>query len=171
MKVIFLDIDGVLNSHRSAVAFGGFPHHAADHRDRFDEIAIQLVRGIAAASGAKVVLSSSWRCDPDWREIGNSLGIPLLDRTPQMPGRRGTEIAAWLEAHPEVECYAILDDDPDMLPEQLPYFVQTTHNDGLTWSCAEKLAQLMGIKIWSVNHTGQRKVEPTFGIAWEGSAA
>jgi hypothetical protein len=171
MKVIFLDIDGVLNSHRSAVAYGGLPHHAADHRGRFDEIAVRLVRGIAARAGAQVVLSSSWRADPEWREIGNALGIPLLDRTPQMLGPRGKEIAAWLEAHPKVECYAILDDDPDMLPEQLPYFVQTSYNDGLTWACAEKLAQLMGTKIWDVNHPGQRQAVPTFNLDWEGSAA
>lgn len=167
LKVIFLDIDGVLNSHRSAVAFGGYPHHAADHRGKFDEVAVRLIRGIAKAAGAKVVLSSSWRCDPEWREIGNALGIPLLDRTPSMLGPRGKEIAAWLDNHPEVERYAIVDDDGDMLPEQMPYFVHTTHQDGLTFGCAEKLAELMGIKIWDVNYKGQRGAVSTFTLEWE----
>lgn len=166
MKVLFLDIDGVLNSHRSMVAFGGAPHHAADHRGRFDEVAVRLIRGITAAAGAKVVLSSSWRCDSEWREIGNALGIPLLDRTPSMLGPRGKEIAAWLAAHPEVESYAIVDDDGDMLPEHLPFFVKTTYQDGLTFACAEKLAGLLGIRIWDVNHPGQRAPVPTFTLEW-----
>ncbi len=144
MKVLFLDIDGVLNSHRTAYAFGGFPFDVDKHRSRFDEVAIALVRNICTAAGAQIVLSSSWRTDKDWERIGASLNLPIVDRTPYLhPGPRGEEIAAWLSAHPEVRCYAILDDDGDMLEEQIPRFVQTTHEDGLTFALATKLAGLL----------------------------
>lgn len=145
MKVLFLDIDGVLNSHRSAYAFGGFPFDVDKHRNRFDEVAVSLIRNVAKASGAQIVLSSSWRTDKDWERIGHGLNLPITDRTPDMhPGPRGAEIAAWLADHPEVECYAIVDDDPDMLDEQKPYFVQTRHEDGLSYADANKLAELLG---------------------------
>lgn len=144
VKVLFLDIGGVLDSYRSAYAFGGFPFDVDKHRHRFDEVAIALVRNICTAAGAQIVLSSSWRTDKDWQRIGKSLSLPIFDRTPSLAGPRGDEIAAWLAEHPEVECYAILDDDGDMLDEQRPFFVQTTHQDGLTFALAGRLAVLLG---------------------------
>jgi hypothetical protein len=48
---------------------------------------------------------------------------------------RGEEIEAWLAAHPEVEVYAILDDDSDMLRHQ-PHFKTCFSKGGLT----EKIA-------------------------------
>lgn len=145
MKVLFLDIDGVLNSHRTAYAFGGFPFDVDKHRDRFDEVAVALIRNVVTAAGATIVLSSSWRTDRDWERIGKGLRLPITDRTPYMhPGPRGEEIAAWLRDHPEVERYAIVDDDADMLDEQLPFFVKTPHEDGLNYACAQKLCEVLG---------------------------
>lgn len=166
MKVVFLDIDGVLNSHRSCVAYGGYPM-AVTGRDlaMFDEVAVRLVAGIVKAAGAKVVLSSTWRKDADWHLIGPALGMEIIDRTPVRMGRRGEEIAAWLAEHPEVECYAIVDDDSDMLPEQQPFFVHTLHADGLSWANAAHLASLMGVSISDVSSGRPRK--PTAALAWE----
>lgn len=149
MKVLFLDIDGVLNSHRSAIAFGGFPFDVDAHRHRFDEVAVVLIRNIVRIAGAQIVLSSSWRQDKDWERIGSSLQLPIMDRTPVMGGPRGEEIAAWLAGH-EVERYAIVDDDPDMLDEQQPFFVHTSHFDGLTYKDAEKMCELLGTTIHDV---------------------
>lgn len=154
MKVLFLDIDGVLNSRRSCFAFGGFPHNATGpERQMFDEVAVRLVAGIVRAAGAKVVLSSTWRKHENWTEIGPALGLPIIDRTPiSWKGRRGEEIAEWLAAHPEVESYAIVDDDSDMLPEQMRFFVHTSGFDGLSWANAEKMAELLGVSLYDINH-------------------
>ena len=167
MKVIFLDIDGVLNSHRTAIAFGGMPFDAKAHRHRFDEVALRLIDGIATTAGANIVLSSSWRNDSNWQQIGPALGLAIIDRTPSYLGPRGKEIAAWLAAHPEVQSYAIVDDDGDMLPEQKPFFVHTNMFEGFTWDCACKLAELMGIDIHDVNRPGQRLPVPTKTLEWE----
>lgn len=166
MKVVFLDIDGVLNSHRTAVCFGGYPFEV-DGKDRamFDEVALGLIRGIVQTAGAKVVLSSSWRITHRFEKVGAALELPIIDRTPSMSGVRGDEIARWLENHPEVQRYAIIDDNSDMLPEQMPYFVQTNMFDGFLWRDAEKLSELMGIKIYDVNHPRLR--EPAPALAWE----
>lgn len=153
MKVLFLDIDGVLNSHRTAYAFGGFPFCVDKHRERFDNVAIALVRNVVQAAGAQIVLSSSWRNDKDWERIGPALGLTIADRTPSLPTCRGDEIAAWLAAHPEVECYVILDDDGDMLDDQKPHFVQTKHEDGLTYADALRIAELFGCSTSDVMRT------------------
>jgi hypothetical protein len=150
VKVLFLDIDGVLNSHRTAVAFGAFPYCAVKHRDRFDEVAIRLISGLCKRADVSVVLSSSWRADRNWSRIGPALGLPIVDRTPSLAGPRGEEIAAWLAEHPEVENYAIVDDDNDMLPEQVDRFVRTNHFDGLTWANASRLCELFGVDIHDI---------------------
>nr|WP_315471744.1 HAD domain-containing protein [uncultured Rhodoferax sp.] len=169
MKVVFLDIDGVLNSHRTAIAFSGVSWSGADGiRAKMDEVAIRLIGGIVRASGAVVILSSSWRNDSNWTSIGPALGLPIAGRTPSGMGPRGQEIADWLAKNPGVEQYAIIDDDSDMLPEQLPFFVHTHYSNGFMFEHAEKLADLLGISIYDVNHPAQRLPEPTKGLDWSG---
>lgn len=149
MKVIFLDIDGVLNSSRTCLAFGGFPHSFEnDHLSRFDRVALTLIRRIAKAAGAKFVLSSSWRILHELEEVAQGLDLPIIDKTPSLAGNRGQEIQHWLNQHPEVESYAIIDDDSDMLESQKPYFVHTMHSDGFMWKDAERLAEILGIDVW-----------------------
>ena len=120
MKVIFLDIDGVLNSAAYQAEWGGDPP------SNVDETRLPLLRRILEETGAVIVLSTSWRlywspdpalCAPEWRETGEVLtryGIPILDRTPAYNGNnRDREIRDWLAAHAgEVESFAILDDIP-----------------------------------------------------------
>lgn len=126
--VIFLDIDGVLNNAETFVALGSNP---------LDPQAVRLFLGLVADTGAKVVLSSTWRiveeavdklrrngildaAHADWHTVWCVGG-----------GHWGREIAEWLSRHFEVTNYVILDDDSDMLPEQVPYFVQTKFETGL----------------------------------------
>ncbi len=154
MKVIFLDIDGVLNCQRTAIAFSGVSWSgSAGIRAKMDEVAIQLIKRIAKQAGAQIVLSSSWRNDNNWQSIGPALGLNILDRTPTHSGSRGDEIAAWLVQHPEVETYAIIDDDGSMLDAQKPFFVQTCGFDGFNWANAVRLAELMHISIYDVNNS------------------
>jgi len=152
MKVIFLDIDGVLKSYRTAVAYGDRSWSGdAGIRAKMDDVAIRLIDGIARQAGASIVLSSSWRNDRDWEAIGPALGLEIIDRTPNHCSR-GEEIQQWLGNHRDVECYAIVDDEVEgMLPEQQPYFVHTNQFDGFTWSNATQLARILGINIYDVN--------------------
>jgi hypothetical protein len=161
VKILFLDIDGVLNCHRTALAFGGYPFCAKRQRNMFDEAAVTIIRGIVNRAGASIVLSSSWRLNSDWQEIGPAFDLPIIDRTPSLPGNRGTEIAAWLEKHPEVDGYVIVDDDSDMLDEQLPFFVHTNHADGFLFKHAELMANLFGINVWDVNRPGHSEEAET----------
>lgn len=113
-NVIFLDIDGVLNSVI-------YDRERAQTDGNIDVSRLPLLKRILDAADAQVVLSSSWRKhwdrNPAIRDrIGQELdstflqaGIVIADKTPAADSRR-EEIALWLSAHPQVANYVILDD-------------------------------------------------------------
>lgn len=143
-KVLFLDIDGVLNSHRSCLAFRGYPH-GFDKEDmaKFDHVAVSLIRRLCKEVDCSIVLSSSWRIIHQVIEVANGLDLPIFDRTPSSSGPRGAEIKEWLVLHPEVTTYAIVDDDSDMMDEQAANFVRTNTNEGLTLNDYSKLKAIL----------------------------
>lgn len=138
MKILFLDIDGVLNSERSSLALGGYPHsfEPADLA-KFDWVAVGLIREFCKVSECSIVLSSTWRMYRELMErAAEALDLPIIDRTPDHGSydTRASEIAAWLAEHPEVTRFAIVDDVPvfDSHPELYANFVQTDPNMGMT---------------------------------------
>ncbi len=136
-KFIFLDIDGVLNSHRQACGSGGIPYHFNEElKPRFDWNAVGMLRKLQQEDlSIKFVLSSSWRIGaPNVYEVaGNYLGISFHGQTDTKGYWRGEEIQRYLDANPEVEDYAIIDDDSDMLESQKDHFVQTTFRNGMLY--------------------------------------
>jgi hypothetical protein len=138
MKILFLDIDGVLNSRRSLTAFGEYPiNFSARELAFFDWVAVALVRRLCRETKSKVVLSSTWRYFFSAEQVAAALDLPVIDCTPKSSeeadyARRGGEIEAWLDDHPEVTHYAITDDINAMLDEQQPHFVQTDERCGLS---------------------------------------
>lgn len=137
-KIIFLDIDGVFNSYRTAFGLGSIPSKPVEEqRHRFDWCAVGLIRRLTKDDPAvDIVLSSTWRLGSEehWQQCRDFFDLPLIGRTPSFHnGHRGEEIADWLSEHPEVENYVIVDDDSDMLEEQAPHFVQTTFREGFLY--------------------------------------
>lgn len=144
-KILFLDIDGVLNSHRSLVAANGYPlDFSPKGMKQFDMVGVGLIRRLCSDPDTSIVLSSTWRLHFTAFEVAKALDLPVVGVTPNLPGIRGLEINAWLSRHPEVERYAIVDDDSDMLPDQLPFFVKTSGFDGITWRNYQDLCVLFG---------------------------
>jgi hypothetical protein len=144
VKILFLDIDGVICSIRSAVACDGFPWTVKeDAIPMFDEVAIKLIRKVCKDTDTKIVLSSVWRLSHDWKMIGEKLNLPIIDKTPhKLSSRRGEEIAMWLRDN-KVDKYAIVDDDSDMLEEQLPFFVRVYCKNGLSYENYEQLLKIL----------------------------
>jgi hypothetical protein len=147
MKIIFLDIDGVLNSQLWYVKTKG-----SRKRDDLDTEAIGFLNNLIEKTGAKVVVSSTWRhsyTEDQLQDIldrngfkGEVIGT-TLDLRRGTHGDcilRGNEILAWMKDHPaELGCayydykdYVILDDDSDMLFWQKDNFVQTDPYVGIT---------------------------------------
>jgi hypothetical protein len=134
MKVLFLDIDGVVNCSKTT----------QQHRGMIgiDPYMALLVGRIVEATSCIIVLSSSWRHSEDGCEEVRRQVMPFADVTPDFHGTtsRGTEIKAWLGKHPEVTRYAILDNNSDMLDEQMPNFFKTKwFGRGLTEEIANKV--------------------------------
>lgn len=146
MKVIFLDIDGVLNSTKTCVATGGYPMELS-HRAAFDWMAIKLLQRLCDSSGVQIVLSSAWRKHCKFQEVAAAFELPIIGATQNSSPdgyQRGYEIRDWLRGHPEVTQYAIIDDDPDMLDEQMEFFVHTNGHEGMTWDNFAKLCTTLG---------------------------
>ena len=120
MKIIFLDIDGVLNSEMYETSRG---ENRVDNR--IDLSRVKLLADIVNATDAKIVLSSTWRvawnqsaelCGVDGEYINhclNKYGLCIMDKTPfrSFFEDRRTEIITWLLRHQtEIESFVILDD-------------------------------------------------------------
>lgn len=113
MKIIFLDIDGVLINRRYA------------SRTTADPRCIEQLNRITDTTGAKIVVSSSWRHRglpqitltlKQWRVSGD-----IIDITPNMEDvdiskKRRCEIMRWMDEHEGYswmhDTFVVLDDEP-----------------------------------------------------------
>ncbi len=131
MKVVFLDFDGVLNSHDFCERVPG------QCIIGIDPLAVAQVQRIVDATGAAIVISSTWRLLHKLIRLKDTLfdaGLraKILGTTPNIGRERGHEIQAWIDATPrDVDAFVILDDDSDMV-HLMPRLVQTTFHHGLT---------------------------------------
>ena len=124
MKVLFLDIDGVVNRATTTQVHRGFLG--------IDPLLAGFVRRIKEDTGCELVLSSTWRQVVDGRAEVDRKVAKTYDETPSLEsGIRGDEIQAWLDAHPEVTRYAIVDDIDSWFHEGQPVF-KTETMTGLT---------------------------------------
>ena len=126
MTVIFLDIDYVLNDSETKEHVGRVLGVDYDKLDLLKEIVDYL--------DAKIVLTSTWRefWTPDLKSdgINNWCGsspfrfgryfnikfaehdLEIMDKTPDIAWwKRAAEVQQWLDKHPEVDRFIILDDE------------------------------------------------------------
>ena len=157
MKIIFLDIDGVLNC-ESAYRNGECQYQEwiwedgrKDHYQRFCVRSKELLNKLIDETGAKIVISSTWRHSGiefmkkvwEMEEMnGEIIGITPSLRTKGLHIPRGMEIGYYLNNDLQfqhinwdeviqqeymdksgVENYIIIDDDSDMLYNQRKHFV------------------------------------------------
>lgn len=134
MKIIFLDIDGVMNSE----VYHSTLNTKKKGWRRFDPNAESMVTKLVEEFNAKIVISSLWRFVVKKElaaelKAGHLIYYLHLDwKTPIIePGHRGKEIKLWLDEHPDVTEFVILDDDNDILEEHRSRFVRTDYYDGM----------------------------------------
>ena len=148
MKVIFLDFDGVIT----------IPPKWYLKADK-----IKWIKRIVDETAAKIVVSSSWRMHTveetrksmiykEKRCPRNKMLYWLMDNlydvTPWvgLGNGRGGEIQQYLNDHPEIDNYVIIDDDGDMWDSHLYHFVQTNYEDGITESEAIRAIKVLNRK-------------------------
>jgi len=136
MKIIFLDFDGVINRQVKSM------HEDGEWLfDLWVPECVKWLNHITDATGAKIVVSSSWKhCGdlPKLKGILKDAGVTgeCIGSTPTLEGidpgcGRGHEIAAWIYQHWPVESFVILDDGCDMV-HLMPRLVRTESKNGLT---------------------------------------
>ena len=154
MKVIFLDLDGVLNVQ-------------SQERDKYGSLfhqnLVDNLKRIIDETDAKIVISSTWRHSglSVMQDMWKSRNLPgeVIDITIDLWSKdfkdvsRGEEIQHWLDIHTGIQSYVIIDDDTDFLPNQLNNFVQTSDNQdhtdfydigyGLTVECADQAIKIL----------------------------
>ena len=154
MKVLFLDIDGVLNT---------FAYRRAKEMAYFDELIDQRkmlhLRRIVDETQAKIVLSSSWR---KWwntegaqadsvgcylQQIFRTFDLQIYDKIPVISNAsRGEEVWVWMRGKYYIEEYVILDDRSDLgwNRELQMHFIQTSDaEEGLTDALADAAIRVL----------------------------
>ena len=86
----------------------------------------------------KIVISSSWRAARTVEELkelfkSKIISNAIIDKTDSFSNTRGEEIQKWLNEHPKVTSYVIVDDDRNMLESQKDNFVNTTNLHGFQY--------------------------------------
>ncbi len=145
-RVLFLDFDGVLNAH-----YGWERDDPQDSAYVTPECVAELSRVLGACPDVMVCISSTWRRyhSIEWlRKFLANYEIPshrIISRTPMRmsEGPRGNEIQNWLNDHPSVKRFVIVDDDADML-HLMPKLVRTDAKVGLTTEKAKEIIERFG---------------------------
>jgi hypothetical protein len=152
MRIIFLDIEGVLVN-----------YNASANNGEADPECVARLNTLTDSTGAALVISSTWRSQGlaeltellrGWGVTAQVAGITddlsFLDLTTPIGIHRGDEVGQWLDAHPNVEDFVILDDDDDMGALK-PFLVQTADGAGLTDEQVERAARALtdGVTPWS----------------------
>lgn len=162
MRIIFLDIDGVLNCqlHYASQQFNDYRdakktlkkkvkskeiEQAEYYSSQLCKERIGWLNELCKDVDAKVVISSTWRshglekCERILKENGAT--FEMISVTPHLSSDcvRGNEILKWIKdneplvgAYYDYHDYAIIDDDSDMLLWQRNNFFQTDNYSGLT---------------------------------------
>ena len=127
MRVIFLDVDGVLNCMSTRERYKGF----VGIESRLVANLAELVECSNRVDDTRIVLSSSWRVGQDRNGADipdgygyllrrlDKYGLSIFDDTPRLKwgvrgrSRRGREIEGWLYLNRELDIsgYVVLDDE------------------------------------------------------------
>lgn len=140
-RVIFLDIDGVLNTMKFLTGAG------LKSAMSMDPVNVARMRAVVEKTGAKLVISSAWRQAHDWEEIIRSeaakagwTDLPIIGRTGER-ATRGEEIDQWFKENP-TEDFVIVDDNVwDMLPSQQSHIVECDERIGFSEANQKQIEQ------------------------------
>lgn len=161
-RIIFLDIDGVLNNEHSfnrwqSLKDKGFLADGLNVSDCIDPACVNNLNTILYNTDAKIVLSSSWRLfnTVDWVQNHlKSFGFlgTIIDATPDLTVKseksnivvsqpRGKEISQWIQDNEFDGDFVIIDDLEDVRPFT-KRLVKTDISTGLTETHVDEVLNL-----------------------------
>ena len=107
MKVVFFEVDGLLNSPDSEAK-------APSGKTGVAEQAVKQLKALVVETGSRIVLTGAWAndwnfsdalCTPDGTYLNKKMdrrGLHILDKT--------DDVVDWLNRHPNVTDYCVLKD-------------------------------------------------------------
>jgi HAD domain in Swiss Army Knife RNA repair proteins len=157
MRIVFLDFDGVLNSHAYARRLG----REQDVLGLDEDAVSRLNRLVEQGGFPDVVVSSSWRHGRtvhELRELLHRAGFNgcVIGKTPDCAHKtegglwhgamRGNEVQSWLDLAPlydvQVEQFVIIDDDSDMA-HLADRHIKTSFETGLTDADVDRAIKML----------------------------
>lgn len=157
MNIIFLDIDGVVATPDSCVAFEKLMWC-------IDPTKARMIERLCRETKSQLVITSTWRKGHTWVTFLDLLTAYQLDqylffvkdtanglwRTTELTGIRGNEIDDWLVRADEydeitIDKYIIIDDDNDFTQEQKEkYLIKTDFKTGFDSDDFYKAREMLG---------------------------
>lgn len=159
IRVIFLDIDGVLNS--EDLAHKRIKQKIKEYENGvynfIDDDMVKMLADLCEKYKIFIIISSSWRKNTsaetkeffkrdDMKKL-HPLVPYIWGSTPKLGFEidRGFEIEKYLMDNPDIKEYVILDDDNDMLECQEEHFIQTSWLHGLTEEHIPQIKKILKI--------------------------
>lgn len=144
-KIIFLDVDGVLNFWDCWL---GNTLNVLRGESRTLVLSLDCINQlnrIIDETGAKIVLSSTWRRFKDHYDflLSSPIKGEIIGETPDLlydlsrETSRGLEIKEWLENEYGEPCKFVIIDDDDDMGDLKDHFIQTDFESGLTKELAD----------------------------------
>lgn len=162
-KILFLDLDGVLNTFDNLFSMSviekltGKPSMDS-YGHLFDDRCVNWLEYIILNTKCKIVISSTWRRSglDNMKKMWEERNLPgeVIDITPTIVDKiiidkykpnninadRGYEIQQWIDNN-DIETYCIVDDDSDMLSHQ--NFVKVDGKFGLEYISSNKIINIL----------------------------
>ena len=163
INVVFLDIDGVLNTPRfQMIQVKNCECDLYESQFNFDPICMNNLKELIDKTDAYIVVSSTWRKDTDPRYmneiIGNLKLYGINDRiigvTPDLSMEynssliRGHEIKKWIEDNKgnfDIDKFVIIDDDNDMF-DLIDHLAKCDYQNGFINEVKETALRIMEVE-------------------------
>lgn len=158
MRILFLDFDGVLNSQHFYETRTKVKKAQEYPFNELDERAVGNLNDICLKTGAKVVITSTWRkgrAPSELQKMLERVGFKgeVIDKTRDLSNDyvlRGNEIFAWIKenepllgkSYSNFHSYVIIDDDSDFLYWQRENLIVVDCHNGLTHNTAYKAIRI-----------------------------
>lgn len=151
-NVLFLDLDGVLNS-TASFRLNERKGMNGMHEALSETSCSNLQHVLDLVPSLRMVISSTWRLYYSMTDICRMLeeryidAKRVIDKTPAtMSGPRGHEISLWLKDYPKIKRFVVVDDDAEahvFAADRRCLSIKTNHHDGLLFSQAEEIIKFL----------------------------
>ena len=151
MNIIFLDIDGVIRTHNSDLNWSRELNQPipTPFKRLFSKEAMENLNYLVTLTGAKVVITSTWRMyytRDELQKLFRERGfVGQIISTTTVSDTRGEEIVQWLNEH-RIDNFVVIDDNIKDILNRIPdcKVVKCNPLNGLDEQIFDKVLDILG---------------------------